>query len=93
MSKKNKIVLFCAIAILFIITRINVFFVSHRNNDEIIYLILANKIETYGFNIFPHNYNLYNIGIEKYEKYFSLKKTDIPDEQFLNILVDRTLGC
>jgi len=43
--------------------RIPAFFLKHNNNDELIHLSLAMKIDRYGMRVFPENYNLFNTDI------------------------------
>ena len=45
-----------------ILLRLPIFFLSHNNNDELIYLSLASKIDSYGFNVFKDTqYNLWYV--------------------------------
>jgi len=59
---KKRIIIFISFILLVIIFRIPIFFLSHLNNDELIYLSLAMKTEKYGQDVFKEKeYNLFYV--------------------------------
>ncbi|MBL7196626.1 MAG: glycosyltransferase family 39 protein [Candidatus Omnitrophica bacterium] len=66
-KNRLKIIQISVLIIITVILRLPSFFLSHNNNDELIHLSLAKKIDDYGINVFKkQQYNLFYIerGIE-----------------------------
>ncbi|MDD5617891.1 MAG: phospholipid carrier-dependent glycosyltransferase [Candidatus Omnitrophica bacterium] len=58
----KKIIIFSVCVFVVILFRLPVFFLSHLNNDELIHLSLAMKIEKYGSEVFKkEKYNLFYV--------------------------------
>ncbi|MDD5355721.1 MAG: phospholipid carrier-dependent glycosyltransferase [Candidatus Omnitrophica bacterium] len=58
----KKLIIFLIFIILIILLRLPIFFLPHFNNDELIHLSLAMKMEKYGQNVFDgQRYNLFYI--------------------------------
>lgn len=61
-KNKSKIIELSLLIIVTIVLRLPIFFLSHNNNDELIHLSLAMKIEKYGLNVFKkQQYNLFYV--------------------------------
>ncbi|NQU19442.1 glycosyltransferase family 39 protein [bacterium] len=59
-KNRSKIIQILILLVITAILRLPTFFLSHNNNDELIHLSLAMKIEKYGFNVFEkQQYNLF----------------------------------
>lgn len=59
---RSKIIHVLFLLVVSTIFRLPIFFLSHNNNDELIHLSLAKKIENYGINVFEKKeYNLFYI--------------------------------
>ncbi|RJO64081.1 MAG: hypothetical protein C4540_05850 [Candidatus Omnitrophota bacterium] len=63
------------IALLFFALRIHTFYLSHINNDELIYLGLALKIDTSGLKVFDGRYNIYNLDLKIGKNFVGIKPT------------------
>ena len=51
-KNRLKIIQISVLIIITVILRLPSFFLSHNNNDELIHLSLAKKIDDYGINVF-----------------------------------------
>jgi len=76
LKRRINLILLSLIIIFAIILRLPSFFLSHYNNDELIHISLAKKVDKYGFDVFKKGeYNL-----------FFLDKGFNPEGQFIGIL-------
>lgn len=61
-QNRLKIIHLAALIIIAVILRLPVFFLSHNNNDELIHLSLAMKLDKYGLGVFKNGqYNLFYV--------------------------------
>ncbi|MEW6008118.1 MAG: phospholipid carrier-dependent glycosyltransferase [Candidatus Omnitrophota bacterium] len=87
MSRKYKILSCLALILIFSLLRIHTFTLSHTNNDELIYVSLAKKIQSYGLTTFQGHYNLFYIDIEE-EKYNGFLSISLSKEEKASLIRD-----
>ncbi|MEW6075226.1 MAG: glycosyltransferase family 39 protein [Candidatus Omnitrophota bacterium] len=68
-----KITALFFIVLLFFALRVHTFYLSHINNDELIYLGLALKIDQSGFKVFDGHYNIYNLDLKIGKNFVGIK--------------------
>jgi len=61
------------IGLLFFALRVHTFYLSHINNDELIYLGLALKIDQSGLKAFDGQYNIYNLDLKIGNSFVGIK--------------------
>jgi len=88
---KSRIIQVSILILITVILRLPIFFVSHFNNDELIHIALAKKLDDYGlksFNWHASNLNNYNLFFMElgYDPIYKLIGIDDGDEKIGSLL-------